>query len=136
MKVVIDTNIIVSALLSPYSYSSQVLRLVLTKKIDIALDSRIISEYREVLMRPKFDFELDNVKIIMDYLYDIAEKVIAPPVSISLPDPDDKMFYEVAISSNAEYLITGNKKHFPKNICKKTKIISPKEFCKLTKINL
>lgn len=136
MKVVIDTNVIVSALLSPYSYSSQVLRSVLTKKIDIALDSRIISEYREVLMRPKFDFELDNVKIITDYLYDIAEKVIAPPVSISLPDPDDKMFYEVAISSNAEYLITGNKKHFPKSICKDIKIISPKEFCELTKINL
>ncbi|MBL7085941.1 MAG: putative toxin-antitoxin system toxin component, PIN family, partial [Candidatus Cloacimonetes bacterium] len=112
MKVVIDTNIIVTALLSPYSYSSKVLRLVLTKKIDIALDSRIISEYREVLMRPKFDFELDNVKTIMDYLYDIAEKVIAVPVSNSLPDPDDKMFYEVTISSNAEYLITGNKKHF------------------------
>ena len=136
MKVVIDTNVIVSALLSPYSFSSQVVRLVFTKKIDIALDSRIISEYREVLMRPKFDFELDNVKIIMDYLYDIAEKIIAPPISISLPDPDDKMFYEVAISANAEYLITGNKKHFSENICKETKIISPKEFCELIKINL
>jgi putative PIN family toxin of toxin-antitoxin system len=127
MKIVIDTNVIVTALLSPYSHSAQVLRLVLTKNIDMAIDSRIISKYREIL-RPKFDFDQNNVKIILDYLYTIAEKIIASPLSIELPDPDDKMFYEVATSAKDKYLITGNKKHFPKNICKKVEILSPKDF--------
>lgn len=131
MRVVVDTNVIVSGILNPYGASSTILRLILNKRLEIALDSRIISEYKEVLKRPKFPFTSNQIDDLLDYIYHIGFKVVANPIDKSLPDPNDNMFLEVALSSNAEIIITGDKRHFPQRICGKIKVVNPKEFLEI-----
>lgn len=131
MNVVIDTNVIVSALISPYGDCAKIVRLVLAGKMKLWIDARIFVEYREVLHRQKFNIDRSKVDIFLEDLYEMAGKTSAPPHVSSLPDPDDAIFYAVAVAARADYLITGNKKHFPKNICNKIDIVSPKEFLDL-----
>ncbi|MFA5928899.1 MAG: putative toxin-antitoxin system toxin component, PIN family [Candidatus Margulisiibacteriota bacterium] len=131
MKIVINTNVLVSAILSPYGVSAKVLSLVLNKKIKLVLDARISAEYEDVLQRSKFGLEKKKVKIILDHIHDLAEKVMPSPVNTAMPDPDDKMFYEAALSGKTDHLITGNKKHFPKTLCKGVQVSSPQEFLEI-----
>lgn len=128
MRVVVDTNVIVSGLLNPYGTPAAILRLVLTRKLEIALDSRIILEYRDVLQRPKFHFSQHQIDALLGYICRIGLTVSAEPLRKSLPDPDDNMFLEVALASRADCIITGNKKHFPQKICGKVKALTPVEF--------
>jgi putative PIN family toxin of toxin-antitoxin system len=112
MKVVIDTNVLVSALLKPHSKPAIILNLVISGKHIPCFDSRIFDEYERVLSRKKFGFDASLVDLFLHYL-EKAGIFVTPAHSIfSLPDPFDIPFYEVAISTNA-VIITGNKKHFP-----------------------
>ena len=128
MKVVIDTNVIVSGLLSPYGHSAQILQLLITGKIDIYYDARALVEYFEVANRPKFKFNKENVSIVLKEIKSIGEFAPGSPLKQSLPDSDDDMFLEVAIVCNADCIITGNLNHFPKHLCAGVKIFSPAEF--------
>ena len=128
MIIVLDTNVIVSGVLRPYSKSAAILRLVAEGKIQMAYDLRIISEYREVLNRKKFNF---NKKIVEEFLAQIEQDglfVSVNPLGFHLPDQDDEPFLEVALSAKAEILVTGNKRHFPKKEYGGIKILSPGEF--------
>lgn len=133
MNVVIDTNVVVSAFISPYGDCAAILRLVLAGKIKLWIDVRIFVEYSEVLHRHKFNIDRSKVDIFLEDLYEIARKTSALPHLFSWPDPDDAMFYEAAMAAKADYLITGNKKHFPKDVCKNITIVSPREFINLLK---
>jgi len=128
MKIVIDTNVLISALLTPEGTCGAILRAVLTGQITLLLDVRIISEYESVTARKKFNFNQKQTKIICDHLYECAEKVLAKPLCLQLPDVHDLMFYEVGLSGQADYLVTGNSKHFPKKVCNDVSIISPVDF--------
>lgn len=128
MKVVIDTNIIVSGLLSPYGNPAQILRLVLNSDLIICYDSRILVEYREVLNRPKFDFDKDKIFIVLNEITLNGELAIGVPLKKSLPDPDDNMFLEVAIASESDCIITGNTTHFPQELCCDMVVFSPSTF--------
>ena len=118
MKVVLDTNIIVSALLSPQGLSAKLLNLVFGKKLAIVYDNNIFAEYLEVLNRDKFMLDKELVNLIMDFISKEGEYIIAEFLKIQFIDGDDKIFYEVYKGGDVDYLITGNKKHFPteKNI--------------------
>jgi putative PIN family toxin of toxin-antitoxin system len=113
LKVVLDTNIIVSALLSPQGLSAKVLNQVLNGKLTIIYDNNIFAEYVDVLHRSKFKLDKDLVNFIIDFIAKEGEYVIADFQNIQFTDEDDKIFYEVYKSGNVDYLITGNKKHFP-----------------------
>jgi putative PIN family toxin of toxin-antitoxin system len=131
MIIVLDTSVVVSGILKPYGKAAAILRSVVSGLFTPAYDQRILAEYGEVLNRPKFDFSDESVR---DFLALIeVEGVLVPaiPLSFSLPDPDDEPFLEIALSSQAVALITGNKRHFPKKTYGKTKIISPAEFLEL-----
>ncbi len=130
MIVVVDTNIIISGLINPESSSGNILKLILSGKIKLGIDNRIISEYREVLLRKKFNFEKESVDHILDEIDGGGTKIIPEPLDLSLPDKDDLPFLEVAVAGNIKILITGNRKHFPKKIYRKVKIYSPSEFIK------
>jgi putative PIN family toxin of toxin-antitoxin system len=126
-RIVLDTNVLVSALLKPLSDSGTILTHIRAERLVLLLDQRILLEYREVLRRPKFNFNAGLVDETIAYLDRFGEFVVAEPLSLLLPDPDDKPFLEVALSGGADALITGNKKDFgrpPKNL----KIVSPHEF--------
>jgi uncharacterized protein len=126
--IVADTNIIVSGLLSSGSPSGTILKLILSGKIKLAIDSRILEEYREVLFREKFGFDRGSVVDILDEIKAEGIEIIPEPVDISLPDKDDLPFLETAISGNIRILVTGNKKHFPGKKYRQVKIYSPAGF--------
>jgi uncharacterized protein len=123
LKAVIDTNILVSALLSPSGSPAKVLDYVLNGNVVICYDSRIIAEYREVLLRPKFGFDNKAVGQVINFIIYSGISIVPIPIQEKFEDESDKVFYEVAKSTKA-YLVTGNIRHFPKEPL----VIGPQEF--------
>lgn len=123
---VIDTNVLVSAAIKPESVPGQVLELVLDGVIVPVLNKTIIKEYRNVLLRPKFDFPEQIVKDVLNEIDGRGIYVDAEHVDVELPDPKDLVFYEVVMEERKKedaYLVTGNIKHFPE----KPFIVTPRQ---------
>jgi len=131
MIVVLDTNVLVSGVLKPYSPAASILRLVVEGAVQPAYDLRILAEYREVLSRPKFNFGREIVDPLLAQIEEEGFLVSAPPLKSHLPDPADEPFLEVALAAGAVALITGNKRHFPRGACGIVKISSPPEFLEI-----
>ncbi len=112
MRVVVDSNVVVSALLSPHGPPAQVLRLVLQGDLCLLFDVRVLAEYREVLARPRFGFDPDDIRAVLDGLEAGGEAVMTRPLTVRLPDPDDLPFLEVAVAGRTDALVTGNPRHF------------------------
>jgi len=128
MKIVLDTNVLVAGLLSPFGPCAQIVRMVSSGDLTLCLDSRILSEYDEVLRRPKFRFRIDKVVALLDYIEHRGHLVASSPLSNLLPDPGDQPFLEVAIAGQATCLVTGNRAHFPAKQCRQVKVLFPSEF--------
>jgi putative PIN family toxin of toxin-antitoxin system len=124
MRIVLDTNVLVSGLLNPNGSPAAVLNLVVNSKIQLLYDNRILQEYMEVLHRDKFGFSAESIDALMVFFQDEGEYVSAEPTSVDFADNDDRMFYEVMVTAKADYLITGNQTHFPKE----AKIKNPRAF--------
>jgi putative PIN family toxin of toxin-antitoxin system len=127
MIVVLDTNVLVAGLLKPFGPSAAVLRLVLTGTVQAAHDYRILAEYREVLSRPVFGFAPAAVGALLTQIEEDGVPVTPPPVSFPGPDPTDAPFWEAALTAVADFLITGNQRHFPKKK-EGPRVVSPAEF--------
>ena len=115
--VVIDTNVLVSGLLgrNPSSPTVGILNHLLTSRevITPLYCEEIFQEYENVLHREKFNFDQDEVEEVLKRIKDIG---ISSPRILSktyFPDPKDVVFYEVALSKDDSFLVTGNIKHFP-----------------------
>ena len=128
MNVVIDTNVIVSGLLSPYSPPGEIVRMIATGRLRLLLDARVLLEYSEVLRRPKFQFDTDLVSSFLDQIEAQGRLVSSAPLRRSLPDPDDEPFLEVALAGDAECLVTGNLRHFPARAREGISVLSPSRF--------
>ncbi len=128
MNIVLDTNVLVAGLLSPFGPCGEIVRMVSPGEITLSFDARIMTEYEEVLVRPKFKFEKDKISALLDHIEHRGLLVAASPLSQSLPDTDDDPFLEVAIAAQVECLITGNQVHFPPDLCQGMKILTPSEF--------
>ena len=128
MKIVLDTNVLVSGLISPFGPPAQILRLITAGDLLICYDARIIAEYDDVLNRPKFGFNKDSVECLLDYYIQNGQAVAAVPLARPLPDANDEAFLEVALSGETDALVTGNLAHFPKRLCGKVNVLSPAEF--------
>ena len=113
---VIDTNVVVSAALRWKSVPGSIIEMALSQIIVPVLNDEIVSEYREVLSRPKFKLTKDIVDDIISGISKNAIYVDESTLEIELPDPKDRVFYEVTMEerqSEDAYLVTGNLKHFP-----------------------
>lgn len=128
MIIVLDTNVLVSGLITPFGSSGEIVRMVSAGKLILEYDSRILSEYREVLNRPKFQFDRDLVEAILELIKRTGQIISASPLKKELPDPDDAPFLEVAIEGESEFLVTGNKSHYPAKYRKGIRVLSPSEF--------
>ena len=128
MIIVLDTNVLVSGALNPFGKPAAIIRLIIEGRIKLAYDARIVTEYEEVLLRPKFPFSEEQVAAIFDQVMRDGLSVSGLPSPVKLPDPDDEMFLEVALSGQAAAIVTGNKDHFPKDCCHKIRVFSPTEF--------
>ncbi len=129
MRVVIDTNVMVSGVLNPYGPPGRIVNAVLSETITVLHDDRILSEYREVLWRPIFGFSRSDVEVLLDFVESAGEHISPEPLTLVLPDPNDLPFLEVATSGRADALITGNIKHFkPRRGGLSVLVIQPAEF--------
>jgi uncharacterized protein len=124
MKIVLDTNVLVSGLLNPDGNPAIILSLIINGKIKILYDNRIVSEYIDVLNRKKFGFKPAWIKPIIDFIQNEGEFIAANPISKIFNDEDDKKFYEVAKTGEADFILTGNINHFPKE----EQIVTPSQF--------
>jgi putative PIN family toxin of toxin-antitoxin system len=127
MLIVLDTNILVSALLSPFGAPARVLDLVLIGDVQLAYDDRILSEYREVLARPRFGFAAEDVRDLLDYLVATGQPTTAQPLALTMPDPTDLPFLEVAVQAHAP-LVTGNASHFQGVAPSAARVLTPAAF--------
>ena len=124
--VVIDTNVLVSAVLKSHSVPGSIVELAFDGPIIPILNEAIEKEYREVLSRPKFHLPEDLIEGIMSTFHKRAIYVDAEHLDVELPDPKDLVFYEVVMEEQKEeeaYLVTGNIRHFPN----KPFIVTPRE---------
>lgn len=113
MKVVLDTNVIVSALLSPSGFSAKIVSLVLTGEITLVYDNDILSEYISVLGRRKLKINGEAAAFLIDFICKEGEFLPGRAQNIVFADEDDRKFYEVYRNQGVNCLITGNAKHFP-----------------------
>ena len=129
MLVVIDTNVLVSGNLNAAGPPGRIIDMSLSRKIILAYDDRIISEYEEVLRRSKFRFPASWVDSFLELIQVLGQHTVAPSLDVTLTDQDDLVFLEVATASDAACLITGNMRHFePVNGHHKVLIKSPRDF--------
>lgn len=126
---VIDTNVIISALLSchPDSATVKILDLLYDRAIVPVYNDEILEEYATVLRRPKFDFSEDVIRATLEAIRKGGIKSERLACEEQLPDPKDIVFYEVTLSMDGSFLVTGNTKHFPK----KPFVVSPAEMLQI-----
>ncbi|HDP77250.1 MAG TPA: putative toxin-antitoxin system toxin component, PIN family [Mesotoga infera] len=112
MKIVVDTNVLVAALINPYGSPAGVLNFILSNRVLPCFDARIIDEYERVLRRPRFGFRSDDIRALLDFFVRVGFLVTPEPVTLELPDLSHLPFVEVSRATNSP-IVTGNAKHFP-----------------------
>ena len=127
LRLVIDTNILVSAALKPDGLQRTVLVLSMTRPARLYVSQAILTEYREVLARREFKFRRGLRRQLLQLIKNHAYLVNLARALLVTKDPDDNKFLECADAARADYLITGNQRHFPR-FWKKTKVITSREF--------
>lgn len=129
MRVVIDTNVVVSGIINPHGPPARVLDAVLARAVLVLHDDRILDEYRQVLRRPVFGFAPGHIDALLDFIEASGEHISTRDIGVVLPDPTDLPFLEVAVLGSADALVSGNLKHFkPKMGRYKVNVCSPNEF--------
>jgi putative PIN family toxin of toxin-antitoxin system len=125
MRAVIDTNVLVSAMLTPAGISAQLVEAIRTGKLQPVLSHEIFMEYVRVLNRPRFGFDNSEVASLLEDMTSLA-LFVRPPFKVAgiLPDPDDERFIAAALHAVC-HVITGNAKDFPASTG--VKILSPAE---------
>ncbi len=113
---VIDTNVLVSAMLKWSSVPGNIIEFAFNGVITPVLNEKIVTEYREVLMRDKFHLTKEIVDDVIQALEDQGEYIDTDNMDYKLPDQKDVVFYAIVMEKRKEedaYLVTGNIKHFP-----------------------
>lgn len=128
---VIDTNVLVSALLSSHNDAATVLVVgkLFSGEVIPLFSNEILKEYSDVLHRTKFHFSEETVSILLQTIEKYGERILPTPINELLPDIKDLPFYEVVVEKQKDnaYLVTGNMKHFPS----KPFIVTAKEFLEI-----
>ena len=130
-RVVLDTNILISALLSREGNPAKIYRMFLTKLFTLIYSMEILEEYQDVLYRPRLKIPHGDADIVMAAIRQYGEKVWVMPSVNFMVDEDDRIFYDIAKHSGA-YLVTGNTKHYPNEPF----ILTPTEFLELKLVTL
>lgn len=128
VRAVIDTNVLVSAYWTgnPDSPPARVYRAVLSGTITALVNDEVISEYRDVLHRPKFGFNPEDIDKDVAFMEQAGVVVHPAESDAHFPDIDDKVFFCTALAGGA-YLVTGNLKHYPQAGF----VVTPARFCEL-----
>ena len=111
MRWLLDTNVVVSALLKPLSVPARLLDLALSGHIEVVVSNELLAEYREVLLRPKFRFSEGDVDAVLELMRSRAISVVPVPQPVTPPDPKDQFVIDLAATSGA-VVVTDNTRHF------------------------
>ena len=111
MRVVLDTNVLISACWKPGGNESQVV--ALAGKFIVCISDAIEAEYREVAHREKFAKHRECLETLIVSIVKAAHRVQPVPTCAACSDPDDNQLLDCALAANAQYIITGNLRHFP-----------------------
>lgn len=111
MRWLLDTNVVVSALLKPLSVPARLLDLALSGHIEVVVSNELLAEYREVLLRPKFRFSEGDVDAVLELMRSRAISVVPVPQRATTPDPKDQFVIDLAATSGA-VVVTDNTRHF------------------------
>lgn len=122
---VLDTNVVVSAALTAGGTCDRVLRAAIEGRVRLAWSAPVLAEYRAVLIRPKFSLSKPTVAALLA-AFDPAYQV-TPARAPRLPDPDDGIFLAAALATPDRILVTGNTIHFPAEICRPVRVVTPKK---------
>jgi len=128
MNVVVDTNVLVSGLLNPFSLPGEIVRMISSGDLHLCLDGRFLAEYSDVLRRSKFQFNVALVAALLDQVEHGGVLIAGIPLHTSLPDADDAPFLEVALAADAQCLVTGNLRHFPSSSRQGMIVLPPRQF--------
>jgi len=125
-RVVLDTNILVSALMTPSGNPASVYKMFFSGEIVLVYSEEIMLEYEDVLYRPRLKIPTEDADTILEVIRQCGELVAPHPSTDSMADEDDRIFYDAARIADA-YLITGNTRHYPAS----SLVLTPKEFLEL-----
>ena len=126
MRIVLDTNVLVSGLLTATGPPARILEAVLTGELGLALDEAIREEYEDVLRRPELGLDPGRVDDVLAVIDRFAFLAAVPPCPEPLPDPDDEPFLAVATATGS-ILVTGNARHFPARARRGVRVLAPRE---------
>lgn len=130
LRLVLDTNVVVSALLKPGGLERTALNFALLPSTRWFVSKEILAEYKNVLIRPRLRLSLPRIEEFIGWTQSRA-KLVNPSMRIEVtPDPDDNIFLECADEARADYLVTGNKRHYPQ-FWKAAKIINARELIEI-----
>ena len=126
---VIDTNVLVSGLIThhPDAATAKVVRLLLENAFVPMFDADIIAEYEDVLHRSKFPIQKNVANALIAHIIENGVEASRVNSMETMPDEDDRVFYEVTLSMENSFLVTGNIKHYPNS----PRVISPSDFVKV-----
>ena len=113
IRAVIDTNVLVSAMISPAGNEALLVMAINHGLVAPCLSQEILKEYSSVLLRPRFGFPQGHVDDLLNLLRRHGHLLDPVPIAPTSPDPDDDKFIACAIAGKADFLVTGNKRHFP-----------------------
>jgi putative PIN family toxin of toxin-antitoxin system len=122
-KVVLDTNILVSAMLTINGIPARITEMALDGELSVCYNSNILLEYNNVLYRPQFNFNAKKVQNIVSTITELGIELMPTASNFPMTHESDRKFYDLHKAANA-ILITGNIKHFPKE----STIIKPADF--------
>ena len=125
-RVVTDTNVLVSALLSPLGNPAKIHKMFLAGLLTLVYSSEILDEYQNVLSRPRLKIPENEIEIVFSAMKQYGERIKPLPSTDEMIDESDRIFYDAAKSAGA-YLITGNMRHYPQA----SFILTPKDFLEL-----
>jgi putative PIN family toxin of toxin-antitoxin system len=132
LRIVLDTNVIVSGLLSRRAPPAEIVEMVAGGALVVCFDDRILAEYQDVLARPQFRFDPAEVARLLAQVEGDGEEVVTRFVSERLPerlpDPADEPFFKVAVVAGVDFLVTGNLRHFPARLRHGVAVVSPRAF--------
>ena len=136
IRAVIDTNVLVSAMISSAGNEALVVLAINQGLVVPCFSREILKEYSDVLLRQRFAFPADEVDALLDLLGRSGNLLSPAPVARISPDPDDDKFIACALAGKADFLVTGNKRHFPQVGSSSARVVNAAELLKFIALEL
>jgi len=131
VRLVIDTSVLVTGMLSPFGPPARIVGLLATGRLEPCTDGRLLAEYESVLRRDHLRIDRTAVDELLGIVRRYGVPTGAPPLEMELPDPSDQPFIEVALAGGARCLVTGNGVRFPADRCMGLPVLTPAELVKV-----